>query len=65
MQKMNIRRKSLSLRFDRYLSIISTTNFVITFLKMSLKVLSKADLIEAALILKFDSNSDFKELTNV
>ena len=62
---MNIRRKSLSLRFDRYLSIISTTNFVITFLKMSLKVLSKADLIEAALILKFDSNSDFKELTNV
>ena len=62
---MNIRRKSLSLKFDRYLSIISTTNFVITFLKMSLKVLSKADLIEAALILKFDSNSDFKELTNV
>lgn len=53
MQKTKIPRKGL--RFDRYLSLISTTSFLIIFLKISLTTLIKGDLIEAALILKYSS----------
>ena len=59
MQKTKIPRKGL--RFDRYLSLISTTSFLIIFLKISLTTLIKGDLIEAALILKYSSG--FKQLT--